>query len=196
MPTTPRFDLDRFVADCRAALADPQPQKAMRAVVAEAIASPAAVMATLGEPRRAELQKLYVSPELTVLNLIWAPGMRFIPHNHGMWATIGIYDGQEDNVFWRRLPGPSGDLDAQGRIESAGGKRLETGDVTTLGQDIIHSVTNPSPRFTSALHVYAGDFFAAKRSEWDAEALTERPYDTAAAVRAFENANAKVSLAD
>lgn len=182
------FDLDRFVMDCRSALADSHAQKAMRAVIAQAISSPAAVMAALGEPRRAELQKLHVSPDLTILNLIWAPGMRFIPHNHGMWATIGIYQGQEDNVFWRRLDDPT----ASGRIEPAGAKSLAAGDVTTLGHDIIHSVTNPTLRFTSALHVYAGDFFAAQRSEWDPLALVERPYSTANAVRAFEDANAAI----
>jgi hypothetical protein len=32
-------------------------------------------------------------------------------------------------------------------------------------------VTNPIPRLTGAIHVYAGDFFAAERSEWDPETL-------------------------
>jgi predicted metal-dependent enzyme (double-stranded beta helix superfamily) len=185
------FDLDCFIIDCRTALADSQAQKALRAVVEQAISSPAAVMATLGEPRRAELQKLHVSPELTILNLTWAPGMQFMPHNHNMWATIGIYAGQEDNVFWRRLDDPS----AGGRIESAGAKSLIAGDVTTLGHDIIHSVTNPTARFTCALHVYAGDFFAAPRSEWDPATLIERPYNVVNAVRAFEEANTALGTA-
>jgi len=187
-----KFDLDRFIADCCAALASSERQKAMRIVVQQAISAPAAIMAMVGEPRRAELQKLHVSPELTILNLFWAPGMRFIPHNHNMWATIGIYQGQEDNVFWRRLDDPA----AKGRIEPAGAKSLMAGDVITLGYDIIHSVTNPTTRFTSALHVYAGDFFAASRSAWDPVALTERAFDTAEAARAFEDANAALTAPD
>ena len=28
-----------------------------------------------------------------------------MPHNHEMWAVIGVYTGREDNIFWRRIPG-------------------------------------------------------------------------------------------
>jgi len=27
--------------------------------------------------------------------------MTIMPHNHRMWAVIGIYTGREDNIFWR-----------------------------------------------------------------------------------------------
>jgi hypothetical protein len=35
-----------------------------------------------------------------------------------------------------------------------------SGDVTVLGRDIIHSVTNPLDKLSYALHVYDGDFLA------------------------------------
>jgi hypothetical protein len=50
-------------------------------------------------------------------------------------------------------------------------------------------VTNPIPRLTGAIHVYGGDFFAAHRSEWDAETLMEGRYDGERAMRRFEEAN-------
>ena len=65
----------------------------------------AAVLKNLGEPKRAEVQKLYHSDTLTILNVIWAPWMNLLPHNHQMWAIIGLYTGREDNIFWRRVPG-------------------------------------------------------------------------------------------
>jgi len=34
-------------------------------------------------------------------------------------------------------------------------------------------VTNPIGKLTGAVHVYGGDFFAAPRSEWDAETPRE-----------------------
>jgi predicted metal-dependent enzyme (double-stranded beta helix superfamily) len=95
-----------------------------------------------------------------------------MPHNHLMWAVIGIYTGREDNIFWRRLPGEDG-----GKSEAAGAKSLGQGDVEPLGRDIIHTVTNPLARLTGAVHVYGGDFFAVVRSEWDPLTLLERPYD-------------------
>jgi predicted metal-dependent enzyme (double-stranded beta helix superfamily) len=177
------FDLDRFIADCRAAVAADPSHKGVREVVARAVADPGAVLKGLGEPRRAEVQKLYRSDELTILNVVWGPKMTIMPHNHRIWAVIGVYGGREDNIFWRRLPG------CAERIEAAGAKSLGVGDVEPLGRDVIHSVTNPIPRLTGAIHVYGGDFFAIERSEWDPETLLEAPYDLQKNTRLFEEAN-------
>ena len=72
---------------------------------------------------------------------------------------------------------------------SAVARALSERESCTLGPDIIHSVTNPIPRFTGALHIYGGDFFAQARSEWDPETLLERPYSSAKTLRMFEEAN-------
>jgi predicted metal-dependent enzyme (double-stranded beta helix superfamily) len=179
------FDLDQFVADCRSALKADAPQRSVREVVARAVSDPRAVLKALGEPKRAEMQKLYQSDDLTVLNVIWAPWMTLLPHNHKMWAVIGIYTGREDNIFWRRLPG----ADA-GKLEAAGAKAFCEKDAVPLGRDIIHSVTNPISRMTGALHVYGGDFFGVPRSEWDPETLLEQPMNGDKMLRRFEEANA------
>jgi len=179
------FDLEQFTADCTAALAADKSHKHVCEVVARAVADPTSVLKALGEPKRAGLHKLHQSSDLTVLNVVWAPMMAIMPHNHSMWAVIGIYTGREDNIFWRRLP------DGSGKVEAAGARALCVGDATPLGHDIIHSVTNPIPRLTGAIHVYGGDFFdPTHRSEWDAETLLEGPFDPQRAVRRFEEANA------
>jgi predicted metal-dependent enzyme (double-stranded beta helix superfamily) len=177
------FDLDQFTADCRSALKADSSHKSVREVAARAVADPAGILKVLGEPKRPEIQKLYHAHDLTILNVIWAPMMTVMPHNHQMWAVIGIYSGREDNVFWRRVP------EGSGRIEAAGARALCAGDAEPLGHNIIHSVTNPIPRLTGAIHIYGGDFFGAHRSEWDAETLMEGPMDGKRAVRRFEEAN-------
>jgi predicted metal-dependent enzyme (double-stranded beta helix superfamily) len=182
------FDLQRLVADCQRASREDNPALAIREVVGRAVSEPAALLQALGEPRRAEIQKLYHAPDLTVLNVIWAPRMVLMPHDHRMWAVIGIYSGREDNIFWRRI-----DEAEPGRIEAAGARALGTGEVASLGRHIIHSVTNPIPRLTAALHIYGGDFFAQTRSEWDPETLMERPFDVQKALRQFEEANAPLA---
>jgi predicted metal-dependent enzyme (double-stranded beta helix superfamily) len=182
------FDLDRFIADCRDAVAGDPSHKAVREVVARAVSDPAAVLAGLGEPTRAGVDALYRSDTLTILNVIWGPHMTIMPHNHLMWAVIGVYTGREDNVFWRRLP----EFEQCG-IEAAGAKSLGERNTEPLGHDIIHSVTNPLPRLTGAIHVYGGDFYAMTRSEWDPETLTERPYDREKNMRLFEAANARLA---
>jgi predicted metal-dependent enzyme (double-stranded beta helix superfamily) len=179
------FELDQFIADCRAALAADKSHKSVREVVARAVSDPAAVLKALAEPKRSEVQKVCHSSDLTILNVIWAPRMTIMPHNHQMWAVIGIYTGREDNIFWRRVPGGQ-----DGKLEAAGAKALCEKDAEPLGDNIIHSVTNPIPRLTGAIHVYGGDFFAAERSEWDPETLREGRYDVAKNMRLFEEANA------
>jgi predicted metal-dependent enzyme (double-stranded beta helix superfamily) len=80
------FDLDQFIADCRAALAADESHKSVREIVARAVSDPAAILKGLGEPKRSEVQTLYHSGDLTILNVIWAPRMTIMPHNHQMWA--------------------------------------------------------------------------------------------------------------
>ena len=178
------FDLDQFVSDCRAALKERAAQAAVHDVVTRAVSDPVAVLKALGGPQRAEMQKLCRSEDLTILNVIWAPSMLLLPHNHRMWAVIGIYTGREDNIFWRRVPGAPG-----GKVEAAGARALCEKDAVQLGRDIIHSVSNPIPRLTGAIHVYGGDFFAIPRSEWDSETLIEQPCDGDRMARRFEEAN-------
>jgi len=179
------FDLDQLVSDCRAALRQAPALQSVREVVARAVSEPTAVLRSLGEPTRGGISVLHQSSELTVLNVIWAPWMTLLPHNHLMWAVIGIYTGREDNMFWRRIRG-----DAGGKVEAVGARALSVRDAEPLGRDVIHSVTNPIPRLTGALHVYGGDFFAVPRSEWDAETLLEQPTDGARMARRLEEANA------
>ncbi len=175
------FETERFIADCRARAGDGSP--AVLDVVARAVAAPADVMRVLGEPRQAGLHVIARGPDVTILNVVWGPGMSVIPHNHNMWAVIGIYSGREDNIFWRRRAGDPG------RIDAAGAKALGDGDATPLGPDIVHSVLNPIKRLTGAIHVYGGDFFAVERSEWDPERLREQPYDVDKMVALFEASN-------
>lgn len=187
--TQPTFDLDQFVADCRSALAVDKSHRLVREVVKRAVANPTAVLKALGEPKRAELRTLYRSDDLTILNPIWGPNMVLLPHDHRMWAVIGIYSGREDNIFWRRP------LGADRKLEAAGAKALSEGDAEPLGQNIIHSVINPISRLTAAIHVYGGDFFGVERSEWDPATLDERHFDPARLIRSFEDANRNLGKA-
>jgi predicted metal-dependent enzyme (double-stranded beta helix superfamily) len=174
------FDLNTFVADCRAALRESSHEAAVRELVERAVAQPVEVERALGAPSWGGVTALHRSPELTILNVVWAPGMAMYPHDHRMWAVIGLYGGREDNTFYRRS--------SEGLVV-AGRKDLETRDVTLLGKAVVHAVTNPLRVFTGAIHVYGGDFFATPRSEWTPDSFEERPYDVEGMKRAFADAN-------
>jgi predicted metal-dependent enzyme (double-stranded beta helix superfamily) len=166
------FQKDRFVEDCRLAVGEGQ--KAIRELVRAAVADPSGIVSELGDPTKAGVYPLYHGADVTVINFVWAPCMTLLPHNHNMFAVIGIYSGREDNIFWRRIGDGAGQS-----IEAAGADSMGPGQVATLGRDIIHSVANPIAKLTSAIHVYGGDFFnpPEPRSQWDHETLVEQPWD-------------------
>lgn len=176
------FDVDELVADCQAAIAETEPRLAVREILQRAVAAAHEVAEAL-HPSEGGLQFLHVGPDLTVLHIVWAPGMRLFPHDHRMWAAIGIYAGQEDNTFYRRA-GPD-----RRTLTESGGKELATGDVVLLGDDTIHSVTNPTHRLTGAIHVYGGDFVRQPRSQWGPGPLEERPFDMDELNGQFADAN-------
>ena len=170
------FQKDRFLEDCKSAVGEGQ--KAVRDLVMEAVADPTGIVSELGEPTQAGVYSLYQADDLTVINFVWAPCMTLMPHNHNMFAVVGIYGGREDNMFWRRIDDGAGSR-TDPRIEAAGAESMGPGQVATLGRDIIHSVGNPITKLTSAIHVYGGDFFnpPEARSQWDHETLVEQPWD-------------------
>ena len=174
------FSTERFIADCRSALQEGSPQKTIKEIAERAVSDAAAVARELGKPRRSEIITLHQSPELTILNVIWAPGMSIYPHDHRMWAVIGVYEGREDNAFFKRT--------AHGLVQ-ASARQLEAGDAVLLGAQTVHAVTNPLGRFTGALQIYGGDFFRVPRSEFDPDTLEERPFDVERAKGVFLEAN-------
>jgi predicted metal-dependent enzyme (double-stranded beta helix superfamily) len=162
------LDLDRFVADCVVANRESDAQAAVFEVLARTVRDPAAVRTALGEPTEAGLRVLHRSKTLTIFSATWTPNMNLMPHNHRMWAAIGIYTGREDNILWRKTPE---------KIAAFGAKALFAGEAAALPSDAIHSVTNPLARFTGGIHVYGGDFFDTARSQWNPETLAEGPSD-------------------
>ncbi len=151
------LDVQQFVADCRSALAEPDRVGALREALHRVGERPDDVIAAVGEPQRGGVYALHHAPDLTVLNVVWTPGMTLAPHDHKMTAAIAVYAGKEENSFFRR----AGD-----RIEAAGGREVGLGDVLLLGDDAIHAVHGDDDHYTGAIHVYAGDFFNRDRAVW------------------------------
>ena len=172
--------VEDIVTRCRAALGEHTPPLAVRDALDELITDGAALERALGPVELGGITTLHNADDLTILRVAWTPGMALNPHEHRMWAVIGMYGGQEDNGFYRRTPGG---------LEPAGGRELPAGDVLVLGDDVIHSVANTRREFAVALHVYGGDFFGVDRSEWDFDTYEERPRDFARTRRLFDEAN-------
>jgi len=178
------FDVDVFISKCKAAVEYGNGQKEINSLVKNIMSEPSNIIKTFGEPTKAEVQKLYVSKTLTILHIVWGPQMMIMPHDHQMWAIIGIYAGREDNIFWRRIRG-----NEKGKLKAIGAQSLEARDVVSLGPDVVHSVTNPLERHTGAIHIYGGDFFNEPRSEWDPESYEEGQYNVENTLKKFNTSN-------
>lgn len=172
------FDLARFVDDVKR-VAKIDGQRAVEDVLRHAVSDPRALLAGFGEPKEAGIHPIHQADDLTIINVVWPPFMVLLPHEHAMWASIAVYTGREDNILWRR---------SGSHVAASGATSLSERDVFGLPVDAVHSVTNPIPRLTCAIHVYGGDFFGTPRSEWDPETLCERPFDLEAARRSFRAA--------
>ena len=141
------FDLDRFTADCRAARAADRSSKTICEVVKRAVSDPAGLLKALGEPDRAGIKEIYRSPDLSILNVVWAPRMMIMPHNHHMWAIIGVMAGARTTSSGAESRGGRGPLEAAGARSLAVGRpsRLAT---TLSTRSPIRRPSSP-PRSTS-----------------------------------------------
>jgi len=166
------FSVDQLVADCLAAVrgSDGHAAPAVKEILSRTISDPSAIEAALGAPRDMPvLSAWFNSDELTILHVVWPPSAELSPHDHLMWASIGLYGGREDNEMYRRLPDDT--------IEHRRSTILRAGDTVMLGADAVHSVANPSREWTGAIHVYGGDFFRDGRSIWADETQVAEPYN-------------------
>jgi predicted metal-dependent enzyme (double-stranded beta helix superfamily) len=162
------FEVASFVAACQQAATDGDPSGAVREVVAEAIADGRSIDAALGNDVRGSLDTLFASPELTVQRIVWPAGIRSNPHDHRMWAVVGVYAGVEVNRLFERSPHG---LQERAVVD------LEQGHVLALDDEAIHAVANPLRAGTAGLHVYGGDILDAGRRAWDPQGH-EVPFDT------------------
>src|SRR5581483_10150868 len=131
------FDLDAFIEACQRLVREPHaPRHALELVRAAVADGPAVAKAVtpLGAGANALDAPLFRSPELTILNATLRPGFVSIPHDHGMWAVIGIYDGEEANTFYRRT---------EGGLEETNRRTVHAGEAIILGEDVIHAIENP-----------------------------------------------------
>lgn len=174
------IEMQKLIEDCIAANKTADPQDAVKEVLARGVSDTSAMLKAIGAPTEAGLKVFLRSKELTIFAASWTPQMNLLPHNHRMWANIGIYTGREDNILWER---------SKDGLEASDVRCLFAGDVATLDTKAIHSVTNPLHRFTGGLHIYGGDFFATERSQWDPETLKEEPSNGEVIRNIFRKAN-------
>jgi predicted metal-dependent enzyme (double-stranded beta helix superfamily) len=166
------FDLQGFIANCREFVAAPNGARRildlMRSVLTDAQGIKSAVGLNVQRGEAIFDVPLFGSADLFVLNATIPPHFQTPPHDHSTWAVVGIYEGQENNTFYRRS--------AKG-LEEVNRREIRAGDAVLLGPEVIHAIENPFGSNTLGLHVYGCDMAVAKRSMWHPRTGEELPYE-------------------
>jgi predicted metal-dependent enzyme (double-stranded beta helix superfamily) len=176
------FAIEAFVEQCREALRTDDPSATVAGVLRDALQDSqevAAAVKSWKDNGGAAYGAIYRAADLTILHASVPPGVESPPHEHTMWAVIGVFEGQEDNVFYRL--GDNG-------IEEVGRTAIRAGDARVLPDDTIHRIANHQPTPLQAIHVYGGDLLGTERMMWDDATGDARPFDFAAPpIRASSN---------
>jgi predicted metal-dependent enzyme (double-stranded beta helix superfamily) len=140
------YDLDHFVADCRAILAkDPGPagREQVRQNLERLLSEPQ-FMARYGKDTKPGLEVLYEDPKLgfQVLAHVNAKARVSPPHDHGTsWAIYGQATEYTDMTEWERVD--DGSDAAKSQLRPAKKYRLTPGHAGIYQDGMIHSIDYP-----------------------------------------------------
>lgn len=166
------FSVDRFVESVRTAAASTNAASAVQQLMHGVFADVDGV--DRGVPAYEDDEVLlFEDDSVSIWYCRFDAGLHVPPHEHRVNAYIGVFRGEEDNLFYKR----SGD-----RLDHVNTRTARRGDVLALGHDAIHSVRNTGTQPSHGLHVYLGPLSRIDRELFDiaggqALPFTEKNYD-------------------
>jgi len=149
--------IEEFVEAARQAAVNPEPTKAVRQVLLDALADPEPVANAIAAQEEDEIL-LHEDETVSIWTCRFLPDRVVPPHEHKMDVHIGVFRGTEKNIMYRR--------DA-GVLIKAKSKTVESGQIFSLGADGIHAATAHGGEPSLALHVYLGPLMQVERSLFD-----------------------------
>jgi predicted metal-dependent enzyme (double-stranded beta helix superfamily) len=170
------MDISELIDACREVAGGDTPTRDVSELVGAFLDQPN-LPSLLGDGDRSTYEALYRGEDILVLHGVVPPTPAPVaPHDHRMWAVIGVYQGLEHNQLFVRAEG--------GGLESVDRFTVAAGEVRTLDPSTIHSVQAGGDRYLGAIHVYGGDLFGTPRSTWVGD--VECPMDESALPAFFE----------
>ena len=160
------FELDQFVQQLRGAAQADDPVKAVRGLMTETFRDPEAIQAAMPHFDNDD-EILFEDESVSIWFVRFVPGLHVPPHDHQTTATIGVYEGAEDNHFYLR---------EADRLVRKSTRRVGPGDVIALKPDGIHSVEAADGKPSCGIHVYLAALTKIERSLFDWETGAAVPY--------------------
>ena len=169
--------LDGFIESCRTALKSSHSRQTLEKILAEVLRDPSLVNRLFEHIRiptdfdRATIKDvtLYADNTLTITKPLLPPRCNYSPHNHAAWAIVGVYDGEEENIFFQEQE--------DGNLIETHRRHLKAGEVLFMDESTIHSVSNPLNRMSYGIHIYGANLISnwAERNVWSLENKTKKP---------------------
>ena len=160
------FVLEDFVQELRTAALAEEPVKRVRELMTEAFQDPAAIRAAMPAYDNDD-EILFEDDSVSIWFVRFVPGLHVPPHDHQTTATIGVYEGAEDNHFYLR---------EAGQLVHKTTRCVGPGDVIALKPDGIHSVEAANGVQSCGIHVYLAKLSTIERSLFDWESGEVRPF--------------------
>ena len=160
------FNLDDFIQQLRAASRQSEPVKKVRDLMNAAFRDPQAIKDAMPAFENDD-EVLFEDDNVSIWFVRFMPGLHVPPHDHQTTATIGVYEGAEDNHFYLR---------EGGQLVQKTTKRVGPGDVIALKPEGIHSVEAANGSQSCGIHVYLARLTTIKRSLFDWETGAARPF--------------------
>ena len=166
------FVLDDFVQQLRVAAVSDDAVKRVRELMTDAFREPESVRTAMPDFENDD-EVLFEDDTVSIWFVRFVPGTHVPPHDHQTTATIGVYEGAENNHFYLREPG---------RLVHKSSKRVGPGEVIALKPEGIHSVEAADNAQCCGIHVYLAKLTTITRSlfDWDsgdASLYTDENYE-------------------
>jgi predicted metal-dependent enzyme (double-stranded beta helix superfamily) len=94
-----QFNLDNFMQELRAAAVADDAIKAVHELMTDAFRNPESIQAAMPE-FDSDDEVLFEDDSVSIWFVRFVPGLHVPPHDHQTTATIGVYEGVEDNHFY------------------------------------------------------------------------------------------------
>jgi predicted metal-dependent enzyme (double-stranded beta helix superfamily) len=172
------FDPTSFIRLCIDASEQSNPWTLIHAELLRIVADPS----TIARPPEGNRQawRLHQSPTLTILHTTYPRSLKAMPHNHGTWAVVSVYQGREDYVAYAR---------AGSELRAIAAASVQPGEAVIFHDDAIHDLSTSAEAPTCSIHVYGGDLFdVQRRSMWPPPDFREVKFDDVEFARAWPKA--------
>lgn len=156
------FSISSFVEECQSALQKHTPPDAVHAILIKALEDPLSVSDAFDNTisRATDMAELmlFCSDDLMIHRVALDPHWKSLPHDHGIWGFVGIYQGEEANTFFK---------EKGAYLEKTASRTVKAGEILAMDPETIHAIANPLESTTIGIHVYLGNLKNQRRYLWN-----------------------------